>query len=45
MREKFRIRLYNCNAAVIHLEKKSKRNGLGTKLLVAGILFAKKYRR
>lgn len=45
MREKFRIRLYNCNAEVIHLEKKSKRNGLGTKLLVAGILFAKKYRR
>lgn len=45
MREKFRIRLYNCDATVIHLEKKSKRNGLGTKLLVAGILFAKKYRR
>ena len=31
MREKFRIRLYNCDATVIHLEKKSKRNGLGTK--------------
>ena len=31
MREKFRIRLYNCNSSVIHLEKKSKRNGLGTK--------------
>jgi hypothetical protein len=31
MREKFRIRLYNCNTAVINLEKKSKRNGLGTK--------------
>ena len=31
MREKFRIRLYNRNAAVINLEKKSKRNGLGTK--------------
>ena len=45
MREKFRIRLYNCDTTVIHLEKKSKRNGLGTKLLVAGILFAKKYRR
>ena len=31
MREKFRIRLYNFNSAVINLEKKSKRNGLGTK--------------
>ena len=31
MREKFRIRLYNCDRSVIHLEKKSKRNGLGTK--------------
>ncbi len=31
MREKFRIRLYNCDTTVIHLEKKSKRNGLGTK--------------
>lgn len=31
MREKFRIRLYNCDSSVIHLEKKSKRNGLGTK--------------
>ena len=31
MREKFRIRLYNCNSSVIHLEKKSKQNGLGTK--------------
>lgn len=31
MREKFRIRLYNFNTAVINLEKKSKRNGLGTK--------------
>ncbi len=31
LREKFRIRLYNCDASVIHLEKKSKRNGLGTK--------------
>ena len=31
MREKFRIRLYNCDPSVIHLEKKSKRNGLGTK--------------
>ena len=28
MREKFRIRYYNGDAAVIHLEKKSKRNGL-----------------
>lgn len=31
LREKFRIRLYNCDPSVIHLEKKSKRNGLGTK--------------
>ena len=31
MREKFRIRLYNCDPSVIHLKKKSKRNGLGTK--------------
>ena len=31
MREKFRIRYYNDNTDVIHLEKKSKRNGLGTK--------------
>ncbi len=32
MREKFRIRYYNGDpSSVIHLEKKSKRNGLGTK--------------
>ena len=31
MREKFRIRLYNFDDSLIHLEKKSKRNGLGTK--------------
>lgn len=31
MREKFRIRLYNGDPSVIHLEKKSKCNGLGTK--------------
>ena len=31
LREKFRIRLYNCDSSVIHLEKKSKRSGLGTK--------------
>ena len=31
MREKFRIRYYNLDPSVIHLEKKSKRNGLGTK--------------
>lgn len=31
MREKFRIRYYNEDPSVIHLEKKSKRNGLGTK--------------
>ena len=30
-REKFRIRLYNRDASVIHLEKKGKRSGLGTK--------------
>ena len=31
MREKFRIRFYNLDPSVIHLEKKSKLNGLGTK--------------
>ena len=31
MREKFRIRYYNGDLTVIHLEKKSKRSGLGTK--------------
>ena len=31
LREKFRIRYYNGNPSVIHLEKKSKRAGLGTK--------------
>jgi len=31
LREKFRIRCYNGNYDVIHLEKKSKRGGLGTK--------------
>ena len=31
MREKFRIRLYNGDTSLIHLEKKSKRGGLGTK--------------
>ena len=31
MREKFRIRYYNNDTSIIHLEKKSKRNGLGTK--------------
>ena len=30
-REKFRIRYYNLDTSVIHLEKKSKRNGLGSK--------------
>lgn len=30
-REKFRIRYYNENISIIHLEKKSKCNGLGTK--------------
>ena len=32
LREKFRIRYYNGDLSVIHLEKKSKRAGLGTKL-------------
>ena len=31
MREKFRIRFYNGDPSVIHLEKKSKRGGLGAK--------------
>ena len=31
LREKFRIRLYNRDSSVIHLEKKAKRGGLGTK--------------
>ena len=31
MREKFRIRFYNFDTSLIHLEKKSKLNGLGTK--------------
>lgn len=31
MREKFRIRYYNGDPSVIHLEKKSRCNGLGTK--------------
>lgn len=31
IREKFRIRLYNWDTSLIKLEKKSKRNGLGTK--------------
>jgi len=31
LREKFRIRYYNGDLSVIHLEKKSKRAGLGTK--------------
>lgn len=30
-REKFRLRYYNGDLSLIHLEKKSKRNGLGTK--------------
>lgn len=30
-REKFRIRYYNLDPSLIHLEKKSKRSGLGTK--------------
>lgn len=31
IREKFRIRYYNHDISVIHLEKKSKRSGLGSK--------------
>ena len=31
LREEFRIRFYNMDPSVIHLEKKSKRNGLGSK--------------
>ncbi len=31
LREKFRIRLYNGDSSVIHLEKKSRRGGLGAK--------------
>lgn len=31
LREKFRIRLYNRDSSVIHLEKKARRGGLGTK--------------
>ena len=31
LREKFRVRLYNRDSSVIHLEKKGKNNGLGTK--------------
>ncbi|MEE1108653.1 MAG: VTC domain-containing protein, partial [Lachnospiraceae bacterium] len=31
MREKFRIRYYNGDTSFIHLEKKSRRHGLGTK--------------
>ncbi|MBQ9522064.1 MAG: polyphosphate polymerase domain-containing protein [Oscillospiraceae bacterium] len=34
-REKFRIRYYNHDTSVIHLEKKSKLNGLGTKASAA----------
>ncbi len=30
-REKFRLRCYNSNFSLIHLEKKSRQNGLGTK--------------
>ncbi len=32
MREKFRIRYYNCDPSLIHLEKKSKLNGLCRKV-------------
>lgn len=33
-REKFRIRYYNGDTSLIHLEKKSKRNGLGSKISI-----------
>ena len=39
MREKFRIRYYNGDTSLIHLEKKSKVNGLGTKF--SAVLSAK----
>lgn len=35
LREKFRIRYYNGDLSLIHLEKKSKRGGLGTKYSAA----------
>ncbi len=35
MREKYRIRYYNGDTSMIHLEKKSKVNGLGTKFSAA----------
>ena len=35
LREKFRIRYYNGDTSVIHLEKKSRRAGLGTKFSAA----------
>lgn len=34
-REKFRIRYYNADPSLIHLEKKSRHNGLGTKISAA----------
>ena len=34
-REKFRLRCYNKDVSLIHLEKKSRRNGLGTKEIAA----------
>lgn len=43
-REKFRIRYYNGNLSVIHLEKNSNRGNLGNNHR-AGLLFAWKYRR
>lgn len=33
-REKFRLRYYNNDTSLIHLEKKSKHNGLGTKSII-----------
>ncbi|MBR6406520.1 MAG: polyphosphate polymerase domain-containing protein, partial [Lachnospiraceae bacterium] len=43
MREKFRIRYYNGDTTLIHLEKKSRRNGLGTKY--SAVLSAEEVRK
>ena len=43
LREKFRIRYYNGDTSFIHLEKKSKRSGLGTKY--SALLTAEEARR
>ena len=43
MREKFRIRYYNGDTTLIHLEKKSRRSGLGTKY--SAVLSAEEVRK